>query len=345
MVYTSDMDTNSNNSIVKTAASKLREMLNAGKLSPSVVSKLRAIGMLPSRKQYAEGFKRGINERLQKAFNRAGNAFSEGIGVTNVPRAKAEAGFSFTNGDGAPLIFDSKHRLLLPESLIHTHKSGSNFDTSKMNLHDAVTTLHELLEHTGFLRNGGGLRFTHPTSKLTTNLTHQPGVLSGERKAYETLVRQITGGKNPDWSKFRITDGRAPHTRSRYPDELVRSTFTTYDERDLRRLLEELESVRLPKSFTPRGTYGSLVAVDSLSGRLDHRLYTDAAIKDAIRLAKRMRKPKLEEYFNAYKKLIENTNEGKIPVVNADAFGDTYFWRKADPRAIWEEYLQRGRGT
>jgi hypothetical protein len=344
MVYTSDMGTNSNNSIVKTAASKLREMLNAGKLSPSVVSKLRAIGMLPSRKQYAEGFKRGVQRRLQETFNRS-DAFSGGMRVSNVPRGNSSSSYSVTNRHGALDILDGEYVLRLPDSLIHTHKKGSNFDTSKMSLHDAITTLHELLEHRSFIRNGGDLRFTHPISRYVTNLSHNTGVLSGERKAYETLVRQMTGGRSPDWGRFRVTDGRSPHTRGRYPDEMVRSTFTSRDERDLRRLLDRMESVRLPKDGNIRGTYGSLVANEDLNRALDAAEFTEDAIPAAIRLARRMHKPKLEEYFNAYRKAIEDVFHGKLPQESENAFGDTYFWRKVDPHVDWEEYLQRGRGT
>ena len=45
---------------VKTAASRLRFLLNSGKLPPADVTRLRALGMLPGRKQYADGFRRGI---------------------------------------------------------------------------------------------------------------------------------------------------------------------------------------------------------------------------------------------------------------------------------------------
>lgn len=331
--------------IIKVAASKIRELLNAGKLSEEAVAKLRSAGMIPSRRQYAEGFKRGVQERLQKTFNRS-NAFSGGMSVSNVPRGKASSSYSVANRNGALDILDGEYELNLPDSLIHTHVKGSNFDTSKMNLHDAITTLHELLEHRNYIRNGGDLRFTHPTSKYVTNLSHNTGVLSGERKAYETLVRQMTGGRNPDWGRFRVNDGntsRTLHTRSRYPDEMVRSTFTARDERDLKKLLDQMELTRLPKYWNAKGTYGSLAANRSLNREVDKAGVTKDAISDAIRLARRMHKPKLEEYLNAYRKTIKDVFHGDIPPDNANAFDDAYFWRKVDPNVAWEEYLRRGR--
>lgn len=331
---------------VKTAASRLRFLLNSGKLPPAAVTRLRALGMLPGRKQYADGFRRGIQERLQKALNRASTAFQGGMSVRNVPRGSSHASYTVSYGSGKRGLdpFGGSYELYLPDSLGHTQVRGANFDTSRMPLHDAVTALHEILEHRGALKNGMGLRWTHPLSRYVTNLTHMQGVLSGERRAYEMLVHQL-GGRNPDWGRFRLSNNALDtQRRAQFPDEMVRATFTGRDERDLRRLLERMESVRLPREYNIRGTYGTTVANPNVDAAINPDRFADHAITTAGRLADRMRKPKLKEYFDAYRKTIDDTLGGLIPNDNKAALGDAYLWHKSRPRDIWEEYLRRGRG-
>lgn len=339
------MDMRTEQNTVKTAASRLRFMLNSGKLPPAAVTRLRSLGMLPGRKQYADGFRRGIQERLQKAFNRA-IAFSGGMSVKNVPRGSSKSSYSVRyRADKRGLNpFDGSYELDLPDSLVHTQVRGASFDTSRMPLHDAVTVLHEILEHRGALKNGLGLRWTHPLSRYVTNLTHMQGVLSGERRAYELLVHQL-GGRTPDWGRFRLSNSaQNTYRRAQFPDEMVRSTFTGRDERDLRRLLERMESVRLPRESNIRGTYGTTVANPNVNAALNPDRFADHALTTAGRLADRMRKPKLKEYFDAYRKTINDTLGGRIQNDNKDALGDAYLWNKSSPRDIWEEYLLRGRG-
>ena len=331
---------------IKTAASRLRLLLNSGQLPPAVVTRLRSLGMLPGRKQYADGFRRGIQERLQKAFNRADRAFSGGMGVKNISRGSSHASYTVSYGADKRGLkpFDGRYELYLPDSLGHTQVRGANFDTSRMPLHDAVTALHEILEHRGALKNGMGLRRTHPLSRYVTNLTHMQGVLSGERRAYELLVRQL-GGRTPNWGRFRLSNNALDtHRRSQFPDEMVRSTFTGRDERDLRRLLARMESVRLPRESIIRGTYGTTVANPNVAAALNQDTFADHALTTAGRLADRMRKPKLKEYFDAYRKTINDILGGHLPGANKDALGDAYLWHKSRPRDIWEEYLRRGRG-
>ena len=125
---------------------------------------------------------------------------------------------------------------------------------------------------------------------------------------------------------------------------MVRSTFTGRDERDLRRLLERMESVRLPRESIIRGTYGTTVANPNVAAALNPDTFADHALTTAGRLADRMRKPKLKEYFDAYRKTINDMLGGHLPNDNKDALGDAYLWLKSRPRDIWTEYLRRGRG-
>ena len=329
----------------KSASSRLRYLLNTGKLRPEIISRLRSLGMLPSRSQYAAGFKQGVQERLQKAFNRATNA-NLTLSVTNVPRGAASSSFRITRGDGRlDPFYGSSYTLTLPDTLRHTHIAGANFDTSKMPLHDAVTALHEIMEHRSLFRGGGPAAHAHPIARYVTNLSHEPGVISGERRAYDTLVRQM-GGTRPNWRKYRLAGNSLQSSRrGQYPEEVVRSKFTRRDERDLNKLLDEMESVRIPRNAGIRGTYGSAVATPELNGLLRTPFFTEYAIPTASQLAVKMHKPKLKKYFDAYNKTIKGKLGGSIPSSNAQMLQEPYLWRTSNPRSTWEEYISRGRGA
>lgn len=77
--------------VVKTAASKLRALLMLGKLRPEQVSRLRTAGMLPSRQRYASGLRKGLESVMRKELLRTRAVLGSGnISVVKTDPLRAE---------------------------------------------------------------------------------------------------------------------------------------------------------------------------------------------------------------------------------------------------------------
>ena len=326
---------------VKTAASKLRALLMLGKLRPEQVSRLRTAGMLPSRQQYASGFRAGVTARLQKAFNRSRNAFSEGIEIHQVDPDLAEA--VHTARPGGPLggmqLFDGMAKLKLPYGV--GVENGHQLNLQRQSLHDLLGTLHEVLEHRSYVRTGGSNRYRTPLSAFGSSFAHNPGVMTGERTAYERLLRQL-GVHNPNWAAYRVSaDGS-----TRLPDELVRATFSTKDESALTRLFQRLEHARvLPKS-KDSPTWGAAL----LNPNRGITYKTQGAVSmsrnvlaAAKRVADKTGNTKLINYLNAYEKTLDHALNGGIPVQNLAAINTPGLRQHTPPDSVWDTYIRAGR--
>lgn len=299
--------------LCKSAASKLRAMLNAGKLTAEQISKLRSSGMLPSRARYVEGARAMLKRRLEKIF---AHAVGRDIDIsirTGVPRGDSQHYYRYFTGDpvtrkvtvagggkahisalDVPNPEKAKHFLELP-GLIGHNAGGvrGKFDTSRVGLHDLVTANHELDEYMGFWRSGGPTHWRHPSVPLAYVQTHQPGVLRRERRLYELLCRQL-GIRNPDWRRFKsggTRSGTVPSRRSDAQAELALSAFTPRDETAALRVIRDVPLTDAERKVVSGGISGDFFdsvwdAARGFSGR-------------AADLAKKRGLSRVERYFRS----------------------------------------------
>jgi hypothetical protein len=299
----------------KCAASKLRGMLNAGKLSLEQIERLRGLGMLQSRKQYVEGARKMLKSRLESIFRHAEDLHIPLTINTGAPRAQSGHSWKITVDNYRKMMFGvrpsrknmpnalpgrpldpstGEHILNIPGNIrittnVNNGRASAIFNTSKTKLHDIITANHELDEYLGYFRNGGNYRWHNPMSVLGDLVTHQPGVLRNERMLYERLARQL-GVKNPNWGNFRLDDVADGSRRAGFRPEVVRSTFTGRDEASLRRLLSGV-------SVTPEdmSRLGGVMQTDFAGMWNMARKYTNRA----ARLARKRGLKKLEAYFKS----------------------------------------------
>lgn len=300
----------------KCAASKLRALLNAGKLSAGQISKLRGLGMLPSKRQYVEGARKMLKQKIERIFAHSGDRGIPLTVRTGVPRVESSHSYSYgidnmnkimlrtgpadgtVNGMwGRPVDpRRAEHTINLPGAVAITQSSTVpsriSVDATKARLHDIITGNHELDEYLGWWRNGGNNAWHNPMAILADLSTHVPGVLRRERKLYERLCRQL-GISRPKWSNFRSggVTGSHPSRRSDLAGEQVLSTFSDRDHRALMRLLRDV----------PATSEEMAVAQGAVSGNLFGHMW-DAAHSytgRAADLAGRRGLKKLERYLRS----------------------------------------------
>ena len=346
----------------KSAASKLRAMLNAGRLTAEQISRLRSIGMLPSRTRYVEGARKMLKERLEKIFARA---MKRGIGLsvrTGVPRVDSNHYYRYSTSDPMHTATTLKiqaaeggkahiraREVLNPEKADHLlelpgqigHAMGrvrGTFDTSKISLHDLVTANHELDEYMGFWRNGGPTHWRHPSVPLAYLQTHHPGVLRRERRLYELLCRQL-GIRNPDWRRFRLEGlfSDAPSRRGDMQAELALSAFTPRDHRAALRVIRDVPLTGAEREVVSGGVSGDFFgsvwdAARGFTGR-------------AAELAKKRGLSRVERYFRANPVAYHRADGARvIASPNYDRLKRTYmkgapeFVRPEAAADIWRYY-------
>jgi hypothetical protein len=283
----------------KCAASKLRALLNAGKLSAGQISKLRGLGMLPSKRQYVEGASKMLKQRIERIFAHAG---ARGIPLTvrtGVPRGESHHSYSYGIDNMSKVIVRTgpaegvgtvnsmwgrpvdprraEHTINLPGAVDITQSSTVpsriSVDATKARLHDIITGSHELDEYLGWWRNGGHNAWHNPMAILADLSTHVPGVLRRERKLYERLCRQL-GISRPKWSNFKtgVMTGSRLHRRSELKSEQVLSAFSDRDHRALLRLLRDVPATREEMAVAQGAVYDNLFghmwdAAHSYTGR------------------------------------------------------------------------------
>ena len=303
---------------VKTAASKLRMLLNAGKLRPGLVSMLRRVGMLPSRQQYVDGARKMLKNRLEKIFAHASEREIPLTVRTGVPRVESSHVFSspvdnvhkVMTSVGQPIRqgavnavwgrpvdpLGAEHTINIPGAVgivqSSTNPARIAVDTTKASLHDILTANHELDEYLGWWRHGGISAWHNPMAVLADLRTHMPGVLRRERVLYERLCNQL-GVRSPRWSDFKSggLTGSVPSRRSELASEQIQSTLTDRDHASLLRLL----------SSVPATEKEIAVATGAVSGNLFRPMW-DAARSYTARaadLAARRGMRKLERYLKS----------------------------------------------